>query len=364
MCFGTLEAHGNHDGADHGSTEDDDEWSEEGSLPEPIQQELELQGMTFPPQLAASPVEAAAMHYLSTVVQSTPVSGATEARMLLPSFYNHRVCNANSNGVCSVQHQYPWRTRWTSRIPKLSHAKHRASTVRCGLPLCQGHGTGKMAFPDTSTSVCGLIQVHRTSHGVSRIQEGVHEGGQGATVWDTFTSTPGTIVDNSSGEIADDHYHRWRDDIAFVKRELGVTACRFSTAWSRIFPIGRGPHVNREGIEFYGALIDELLANDREPWIILFHGDLPQSLQDECGGFLDRQIVDDFVEDSRAIFDAFASTVTQFITLNEPWTYAVNGLVRKACVLCCRISQRNTEDGHPCSGRETTPRYRTVYCSP
>lgn len=151
-----------------------------------------------------------------------------------------------------------------------------------------------------------------------QIEGAVNEDGRGETIWDAFVRIPGTILDNSTGDVADDHYHRWREDVALMK-ELGVKAYRFSIAWSRILPQGRGD-VNLAGIRFYDRLIDELLDNDIEPWITLFHWDLPQALQDDFGGWLDRQCVDAFVEYARVVFQHFASKVQHFITLNEPWT--------------------------------------------
>lgn len=158
-----------------------------------------------------------------------------------------------------------------------------------------------------------------------QIEGGVHEGGRGDTIWDSFVRRPGTILDNSTGNVADDHYHRWKEDIQLMK-ELGVTAYRFSIAWSRILPSSTG-EPNQQGIAFYADIIDELRANDIEPWVTLFHWDLPQYLQDDYGGFLGLETVEAFVEYARIVFDSFSSKVNRFITLNEPWTFSVNGHV-------------------------------------
>ena len=105
-----------------------------------------------------------------------------------------------------------------------------------------------------------------------QIEGAVDEDGRGETIWDTFVRVPGAILDNSTGDVADDHYHRWREDVALMKT-LNVRAYRFSIAWSRIMPEGRGD-VNLAGVRFYDRLVDELLENNIEPWITLFHWDL------------------------------------------------------------------------------------------
>jgi len=152
-----------------------------------------------------------------------------------------------------------------------------------------------------------------------QIEGAVSEDGRGATIWDTFVHLPDTILDHSTGDVADDHYHRMKHDVKLMKESLGVRAYRFSIAWSRILPHGTGA-VNPAGIEFYDALIDELLVNDIEPYVTLFHWDLPQTLQDDFGGWLDRRCVDAFVEYARVVFEHFSHKVKRFITLNEPWT--------------------------------------------
>jgi Glycosyl hydrolase family 1 len=156
-----------------------------------------------------------------------------------------------------------------------------------------------------------------------QIEGAVEEDGRGLTIWDTFVQRPNVVLDNSTGNIADDHYHRWKDDVALMK-QLDVKSYRFSLAWSRILPNGRTNSeqrgVNEAGIQFYDKLIDELLANDIEPWITLFHWDLPQALQDEFGGWTSPHTVTAFCEYARIVFERFGHKVKRFITLNEPWT--------------------------------------------
>ena len=125
-----------------------------------------------------------------------------------------------------------------------------------------------------------------------QIEGAVAEEGRGESVWDRFTHTPGTIADGQTGDIACDHYHRWRDDIALMT-QLNLNAYRFSIAWPRIVPEGRGK-ANEAGLAFYDRLVDGLLEAGIAPFVTLYHWDLPQLLQDEgeagCGGALSTTI--------------------------------------------------------------------------
>jgi Glycosyl hydrolase family 1 len=151
-----------------------------------------------------------------------------------------------------------------------------------------------------------------------QIEGAVQDDHRGPTIWDTFVHIPGHVLDGSTGDVADDHYHRFKDDIQLMQ-SLNIRAYRFSIAWSRILPTGRGP-INMAGIHFYNQLIDELLRQNIEPWITLFHWDLPQALQDECNGWMDIRTVHYFVEYANIIFQHFSHKVKRFITINEPWT--------------------------------------------
>lgn len=143
--------------------------------------------------------------------------------------------------------------------------------------------------------------------------------GKGESIWDRFSHTPGKIEDGSTGDVAADHYHRWPEDIALMKT-LGLHAYRFSIAWPRILPAGRGT-VNQAGVDFYDRLVDGLLAAGIRPWVTLYHWDLPQVLQDE-GGWPVRSTAEAFVEYADVMSRALGDRVKDWMTLNEPWVSA------------------------------------------
>ena len=149
-----------------------------------------------------------------------------------------------------------------------------------------------------------------------QIEGAANEDGRGESVWDRFCATPGKVRNGDSGAVACDFYHRYSDDIALM-RELGLDAFRFSIAWPRILPNGRGA-VNEKGLDFYDRLVDELLANGIAPYATLFHWDTPQVLEDE-GGWPARSIVDAFEEYVEAVSGRLGDRVGHWITHNEPW---------------------------------------------
>ncbi len=157
-----------------------------------------------------------------------------------------------------------------------------------------------------------------------QIEGAATEDGRGTSIWDTFSHTPGKVHNGDTGDVANDHYHRWKDDVQLLKN-LNVSAYRLSVAWSRILPQGRGT-VNEAGVDFYSSLIDELLENGITPYITLYHWDLPQTLQDE-GGWLRRGIVDDYVEYVDVITGALGDRVKNWFTFNEPWVFTWLGYV-------------------------------------
>ena len=140
--------------------------------------------------------------------------------------------------------------------------------------------------------------------------------GRGASIWDTFSKTPGKVVNGDTGDIACDHYNRFEEDIAIMK-QLGVSAYRFSIAWPRLFPQGDATREER-GFAFYNRLINALIAAGIEPMVTLYHWDLPQSLEDK-GGWANRGVVDAFADYATACAEAFGDRITNWITLNEPW---------------------------------------------
>ncbi|GMN57298.1 hypothetical protein TIFTF001_026408 [Ficus carica] len=154
----------------------------------------------------------------------------------------------------------------------------------------------------------------------------VKEGGRGPSIWDTFTHKyPEKIKDGSNGDVANDEYHRYKEDVGIMK-EMNLDAYRFSISWSRLLPNGKlSGGANKEGIKYYNNLINELLANGLKPFVTLFHWDLPQTLEDEYGGFLSPNIVDHFKDYAELCYKEFGDRVKHWITLNEPYTYTNGG---------------------------------------
>ncbi|XP_051144621.1 beta-glucosidase 6 isoform X2 [Andrographis paniculata] len=151
----------------------------------------------------------------------------------------------------------------------------------------------------------------------------VKEDGRGQTIWDTFSHSFAKIIDFSNGDEANDQYHLYPNDIQLMK-DLGMDAYRFSIAWSRIFPDGIG-EINQAGIDHYNKLIDALLSNGIQPYVTLYHWDLPQPLQDKYLGWLHPQIIQDFAAYAETCFREFGDRVKHWITLNEPHSFAVQG---------------------------------------
>jgi len=149
-----------------------------------------------------------------------------------------------------------------------------------------------------------------------QIEGSTTEGGRGESIWDRFARTPGAIADGTDARVACDHYRRWRDDVALLEW-LGVNAYRFSISWPRILPDGDGA-VNPAGLGFYDALVDRLLAAGIQPFVTLYHWDLPQALQ-ERGGWPSRSIVDAFIRYTDVVAERLGDRVRHWVTHNEPW---------------------------------------------
>lgn len=152
--------------------------------------------------------------------------------------------------------------------------------------------------------------------------EGGREDGKGLSIWDTFAHTPGKTYAGQTGDIACDHYHRWKEDVVLMAR-LGVNAYRFSIAWTRVIPDGEGA-LNQAGLGFYDRLVDELLAAGIQPWVTLFHWDLPQALEEQ-GGWRNRTTADAFASYVSVVGRALGDRVSNWLTINEPWVAAFIG---------------------------------------
>lgn len=155
-----------------------------------------------------------------------------------------------------------------------------------------------------------------------QIEGGTNEDGRGESIWDRFSRQPGAVVDGSTGDIACDHRHRWREDVDLMS-SLGVPAYRFSIAWPRVLPAGRGQPSNK-GLDFYRTLVDALLEAAITPAITLYHWDLPQALQDR-GGWANPDVASWFRDYAAVVFDALGDRVPLWVTLNEPWCVATLG---------------------------------------
>ncbi len=148
--------------------------------------------------------------------------------------------------------------------------------------------------------------------------------GAGPSIWTRFAHTPGMIANGDTGDVACDHYRRWKDDVKLM-RELGLPAYRFSVSWSRVLPDGTG-RVNQAGIDFYSRLVDELCASGIEPLLTLYHWDLPAALDDR-GGWLNRDCADWFAAYGTVLYRALDGRVKKWVTLNEPWVITDGGYV-------------------------------------
>lgn len=156
-----------------------------------------------------------------------------------------------------------------------------------------------------------------------QIEGASKEGGKGPSIWDAFCQIPTKVHNGDTGDIACDHFHRFKEDIALMK-DMGLKAYRFSISWPRIQPTGRGKG-NEHGIAFYNDIINTLLENDIEPWVTLYHWDLPLALQFEYDGWTGDSISDLFADYADICFAAFGDRVKNWITINESWVVAMLG---------------------------------------
>lgn len=149
-----------------------------------------------------------------------------------------------------------------------------------------------------------------------QIEGAVDVDGRGPSIWDTFSHTPGRTLGGETGDVAVEHYERYREDVALMA-DLGLDAYRFSVAWPRVLPHGSG-RVEQRGLDFYRRLVDELLGKGIAPWLTLYHWDLPQALQEE-GGWTARDTAGRFADYAAVVCDALGDRVEHWSTLNEPW---------------------------------------------
>ena len=148
-----------------------------------------------------------------------------------------------------------------------------------------------------------------------QIEGAANEDGRGQSIWDTFCKVPGKVANFDNGDIACDHYHRFKEDLDLMKW-MGVKAYRFSVAWPRVIPDGVG-RVNEMGLDFYDRLIDSLLEREIAPWLTMYHWDLPEALQLR-GGWNNREVVEWFGEYGEVLTSRFGDRVKNWMTLNEP----------------------------------------------
>ncbi|WP_298262029.1 GH1 family beta-glucosidase [Bradyrhizobium sp.] len=154
-----------------------------------------------------------------------------------------------------------------------------------------------------------------TATSAYQIEGAVNEDGRGASIWDRFVRLNDKIIDQSTADVANDHYHRYKEDVQLIKK-LGAKAYRFSIAWPRIFPEGTGA-ANPKGLDFYSRLVDELLANGIEPFATLYHWDLPQALQDRHGGWQSRDTSKAFADYAGYVTGSISDRVKSIFTINE-----------------------------------------------
>ena len=179
-----------------------------------------------------------------------------------------------------------------------------------------------------------------TATSAYQIEGAVKEDGRGQSIWDTYAHTPGKIKDNSNADRANDHYHRYKEDVQLMKA-LGVKSYRFSIAWPRVFPQGTGTP-NPKGLDFYDRLLDELLANSIEPFATLYHWDLPQELQDRHGGWESRDTPKAFADYAGYVAQRLTDRVKHIFTINECSAFVELGYGNNSIELApgLKLSQR------------------------
>ena len=156
-----------------------------------------------------------------------------------------------------------------------------------------------------------------------QVEGGFEADGKVASIWDEWTKIPGKTFEGTNGDVATDHYHRYKEDVALMK-EMGLKTYRFSISWTRILD---GDKVNKKGLEFYHNLMDALIENGIEPMVTLYHWDLPKRYQDQYGGWLSRDVIEDFLVYAKLCFDEFHTKVKYWIVMNEPNIFTHQGYI-------------------------------------
>lgn len=157
-----------------------------------------------------------------------------------------------------------------------------------------------------------------------QIEGAANIDGREPSIWDTFCEIDGNVANGDSGKVACDHYNRLHDDVALMAN-MGLKAYRFSISWSRIFSDPINGTINEKGIQFYNDLINTLLVNGIQPWVTLYHWDLPQKIQDHCDGWLGKESIPLFEHYADTCFKFFGDRVKRWITINESWVVSVLG---------------------------------------
>lgn len=205
------------------------------------------------------------------------------------------------------------------KVSRRDFAKLLGSTV-VGAGLTPAHAATFAENEQTSDNKNGARQFPKgflwgSATASYQVEGAVNEDGRGPTIWDTFSRIPGKVVNNATGDVSTDHYHRYKEDVQLMK-SLGVKTYRFSIAWSRVFPDGSGSP-NPKGLDFYNRLVDELLKNGIEPFATLYHWDLPQALQDKYGGWESAETSKAFANYSGHVAERLSDRVKHFFTINE-----------------------------------------------
>ena len=196
-------------------------------------------------------------------------------------------------------------------IPLLGTSAAAPDVVTAEAPAAAPHGRFPASFKWGAATAAYQLE------GAAR------EDGRSPSIWDTFSHTPGRVVNGDTGDVACDHYHRVADDVRLMA-DLGVRHYRFSIAWPRIVPDGRGP-VNERGVDFYKRLLDALQQHGITPHATLYHWDLPQALQDRYGGWASREVADDFAAYADVVARRLGDRITSWMTINEISTMAFVG---------------------------------------